>query len=160
MTLPCTPIQPTAEAISRACEIAWPANNDDCNKFVKAALSDFLAAGYFDGLNADGIVSKMKQPAGYWTQTTSIAAAIAGAKAGKIVIAGMTSAELGQEHGHLAIVVGCDGKQSGSVTVPVGYAGSLGNQSARLNGERLSGTFLAVTVQAEGINYFITSATA
>lgn len=160
MTLPCMPTQPIAQAIVKACELAWPANNDDCNKFVKAALADFLAAGYFDGLNADAMVGKMKQAAEAWILTTSIAAAIVGAKAGKVVIAGMTSEELGQKYGHLAIVVGCDGQHSGAVSVPVGYAGSLHNESARLNGGRLSGTFLATTVQEEGINYFITSATA
>jgi hypothetical protein len=157
MPVPCTPANTTALNITQSCDNTWAANNDDCNKFVKAALGSFLAAAYFDGLNADGIVGKMKTAAEGWTMTTAIADAIGGAKDGKVVIAGMTSAELGDTHGHLAVVVGCDGQVSGTVTVPVGYAGAL-NPIARLDGGRLSGTFQAEMVRSEGINYFIKAA--
>ena len=59
------------------------------------------------------------------------------AKAGKIVVAAMTAAALHDSHGHLAVVVGCDGQPSGETIVPIGYAGSIGNPAARLDGARL-----------------------
>lgn len=154
MTIPCTPNDATAKAITQSCEDNWAANNDDCNKFVKAALGGFLANAYFDGLDADGIIGKMESAAEAWTKTTSIDAAITDAKDGKAVIAGMTSDQLGDPHGHLAVVVGCDGQLSGTVIVPVGYAGSI-NAAARLDGGRLSGTFKADLVRSEGLNYFV-----
>jgi len=54
MPVPFTPANTTARDITQSCDATWAANNDDCNKFVKAALGSFLAAAYFDGLNADG----------------------------------------------------------------------------------------------------------
>jgi hypothetical protein len=159
MALPCTPANITARNIAQSCENAWPTNNDDCNKFVKAALGGFLGAGYFDGMNADAIVAKMKTASEGWKMTTVIADAIDGAKAGNVVIAGMTAAELSDTNGHLAVVVGCDGAVSGTVPVPQGYAGSL-TARARLDGGRLSGTFLPESVQDGKINYFIKPAAA
>jgi hypothetical protein len=162
MPIPCTPADPMALRIINACDAAYPTNNADCNKFVKAALKEFVDDGYFEGLNADGIVSKLRDPGESWSMTTVIATAIMLAKAGSIVVAGMTSAELGDTHGHLAVIVGCDGQLSSSAdgsssaTVPIAYAGSL-NAAARIAGKRLSGTFKAQMVRAEQINYYCKS---
>jgi len=154
MPVPCTPAAAVAKAIIASCDAQFAANCDDCNKFLKAALSDFLVEGYLEGLNADAIVTKLKSDGEGWGTSRSIAAAIAQAKAGKVVVAGMTSAALGQKHGHVAVVVGCDGKPSGEAIVPLGYAGSLDNPAARLDGGRLSGTFEATMVRSEKLDYY------
>jgi hypothetical protein len=159
MPIPCTPTDPMALKIIQACDAAYPANNTDCNQFVKAALTGFVDDGYFDGLNADAIVGKLKDPGEGWATATAIATAIMLAKAGNMVIAGMTSTELGDTNGHLAVVVGCDGQVStsddgsSSATVPIAYAGSL-HAPWRIAGARLSGTFKGAMVRAEQINYY------
>jgi hypothetical protein len=151
---PGTPDNPVAKLILDSCAAQFADNRSDCNKFLKAALGPFLAAGYLDGLDADGIVGKLADPAQGWQNSRDIATAIASAKAGNIVVAGMTSKALHQNHGHVAIVVGCDGQPSGGTIVPVGYAGSLGNPAAELDGGRLSGTFEAALVRSGRIDYY------
>lgn len=152
----CTPANATAQKLLASCATSYAGSNIDCNVFVKAACGDFVTDGFFDGLDADGIVNKLESTAG-WKKTLKIGEAIAAAKIGKVVIAGMTSSDLGDAHGHLAVVVGCDGQTSGTVTVPVGYAGSL-KPSARLNGGRLTGTFNAQTVREEKLPYYTRAA--
>ena len=154
MAGPCVPEDVVAKRILDNCAANFAANCGDCNQFLKAALSVFLNDGYFDGLNADGIVGKLQSPAEGWATSRQIATAIAMAKSGNVVIAGMTAAALGQNHGHLAVVVGCDGQPSGETIVPVGYAGSLDNPAARIEGTRLSGTFSATLVRSQGIDYY------
>ena len=154
MPAPCTPPNAVAQQIIASCEAAFPAHRGDCNQFVKAALGPFLVDGYFGVLDADGIVGKLKQSGEGWTCSRKIDDAIGAAKAGNVVIAGMTSAALSQQHGHVAVVVGCDGQVSGDVAVPVGYAGSLENPAAQLDGGRLSGTFAATMVRSEALDYY------
>jgi hypothetical protein len=152
MAVPCVPDDAVAKQIIASCDANFAANADDCNKFLKAALGDFLTPGYLDGLDADGILSKLKDPTEGWTTSRAIATAISMAQSGNVVIAGMRSIALGQTHGHVAVVVGCDGQRSGDTIVPLGYAGSLGNPRARLDGGRLSGTF--TLVRSEGLDYY------
>lgn len=154
MTTPCSPDNAAARKILESCANHFAATKDDCNKFLKAALGDFLPDHYLDGLNADGIVNKIKDANEGWTPTRDIATAIAKAKTGHIVVAGMTSTSLGHAHGHVAVVVGCDGAMSGSVTVPLGYAGALESPAARLEGGRLSGTFAATLVRSQQLDYY------
>ena len=154
MAGPCEPTDAVARKILASCVANFANNCDDCNKFLKAALSDFLAEGYLDNLNADGIVGKLQSSDEGWETSREIDTAIAKAKSGHLVVAGMTSAALGQHHGHVAVVVGCDGQVVGGITVPVGYAGSLGNPAARLEGGRLSQTFAASLVRSEGLDYY------
>lgn len=154
MAIPCNPADATAKKIADKCDAEFAGNKTDCNKFVKAALGPFLGAGYFDGLDADGIVGKLKKAGEGWTASRKISVAIAQAKAGKVVIAGMTSVDLGQQHGHLAVVVGCDGQLSDTIIVPLGYAGSIDAEDKRLSGGRLSGTFKAAWVREEKIDYY------
>jgi hypothetical protein len=154
MTVPCVPNDPVANQILQSCAANFAANNDDCNRFLKAALLQFLETGYLDGLNADAIVGKLRAGGSGWTATRSIGNAISQAKTGNIVVAGMTSADLHDSHGHVAVVVGCDGQVSGDTIVPMGYAGSL-SAAGRLEGGRLSGTFAASLVRSEGLDYYI-----
>jgi hypothetical protein len=154
MAVPCVPDNVVAKQILDSCAAQFAQNRGDCNQFLKAALGGFLVAGYLDGLNADGIVGKLQDPGEGWTASRDIPTAIAMAKAGNLVVAGMTSAALQQHHGHVAVVVGCDGQASGDTTVPIGYAGSLENPSAQLEGGRLSGTFAAAMVRAGELDYY------
>src|ERR1700761_2254731 len=105
MTVPCNPDNPVAAQIIASCEASFPANRGDCNQFLKAALAPFLPPNYFGELNADGIVALLQAPGAGWTQTRAIATAIAGAKAGGVVVAGMNSTALDAAHGHVAVVV-------------------------------------------------------
>jgi hypothetical protein len=94
MPVPCTPPNIVAKQIIDSCEAAFPAHRGDCNQFVKAALGPFLVDNYFGVLDADGIVGKLKQVGEGWTCSRKIVDAIGAAKAGHVVIAGMTSAAL------------------------------------------------------------------
>ena len=155
MPAPCNPDNPVAAQIIASCEASFPAKRGDCNQFLKAALAPFLPTAYFGDLNADGIVALLQAPGSGWTQTREIATVIAAAQAGNVVVAGMNSTALGAAHGHVAVVVGCDGQASGTAIVPIGYAGSLGNPAAQIAGARLSGTFPASMVRSQGLDYFI-----
>jgi len=155
MPVPCNPDNQVAAQIIASCEASFPANRGDCNHFLKAALAPFLPTAYFGNLKADAIVAKLQATGSGWSQTRAISQAIIAAKAGSLVIAGMTSTTRGAAHGHVAVVVGCDGQAHGKTTVPIGYAGSLGNTSAQICGAKLSGTFPAALVQSEGLDYYI-----
>lgn len=154
MPIPCVPENAVAKLIIDSCANSFAACRGDCNRFLKAALGPFLADGYLDGLDADEIVGKLQGPGEGWTASRDIKTAIARAKAGDVVIAGMTSKALAQKHGHVAVVVGCDGQQSGETIVPLGYAGALDNPAAQLDGGRLSGTFPATLVRTSGLDYY------
>ncbi len=154
MPVPCVPDNIVAKLIIDSCAANFAAHCGDCNQFLKAALGGFLAEGYLDGLDADGIVGKLQAADQCWTVSRDIPTVIAQAKAGQLVVAGMTAAALAQGHGHVAVVVGCDGQASGGTIVPMGYAGALGNPAAQLDGGRLSGTFAASMVRAGELDYY------
>jgi hypothetical protein len=154
MALPCIPDDAVAKQIIDSCAAAFAENSGDCNKFLKAALLEFLVAGYLDNLDADGIVGKLQSQGQGWTRSRDIGTAITKAKSGNVVVAGMTSTSLGQHHGHVAVVVGCDGQPSGGTIVPVGYAGSLESAEARIEGAKLSWTFAATLVQSQELDYY------
>ncbi len=143
------------DEILAECALAFSANSDDCNKYVKAVAGPFFDPDLFmgPGMNADAIVGQLRASADWTALGTDHTQAIAKAKAGKFVIAGMTSAELNSTNGHLAVVVGDDGKPSGSVLVPICYAGSL-NAAARVQRKRVSETFGAQVAQDKKISYF------
>ena len=156
----CEPDNEVARQILSQCVVKFPDNSGDCNQFLKAVASEFFDASIFSGLNADAIISLVKQDNSGWAITEQIPDAIAAAKAGKFVAAGMTSTDLqeyhpGTVHGHLAVVIGCDGQVSGTTVVPLGYAGSLENPAARISGTRLSGTFPPLAVRNQEVTYFV-----
>lgn len=155
----CEPDNATARQIIAQCVTQFPSNNTDCNQFLKAVARPYFGDGVFGGLNADEIVAQVTKAGSGWVTSKQIPDAISAAKNGQFVGAGMTSADLqpynpGTEHGHLAVVIGCDGQLSGTTIVPIGYAGSLGNPAARIAGARLSGTFPALAVRSQQVTYF------
>lgn len=143
------------DEILAECALAFSTNSDDCNKYVKAVAGPFFDPDLFTGpgMNADAIMGQLRASADWTALGTDHTQAIAAAKAGKFVIAGMTSAELNSTNGHLAVVVGDDGQLSGSVLVPICYAGSL-NAAARVQRKRVSETFGAQVARDKKISYF------
>jgi hypothetical protein len=142
-----------AEKIIAECRRWHPQFRRDCVDFVAAVMTQFFAEPVFDGnVFSDNAIDRLRRSP-RWRRTREIAEAIAAAKAGDFVIAALTSAELGQQHGHMAVVVGEDGRLSGTVVVPIAYAGSLGG--AAIHGERLSGTFRASLVRGQRVHYYI-----
>lgn len=143
------------DEILAECALAFRTSSNDCNKYVKAVSSAFFDPDLFTGpnMNADGVIALLQDSAD-WTQLNkSHREAIAKAKMGFFVIAGMTSTELQSSNGHLAVVVGDDGQMSGTELVPICYAGSL-NPAARVQRKRVSETFGAQVARESKISYF------
>ncbi len=145
----------TADKILAQCAAEWPTSNTDCNQFLKVVAKYFFEPDLFTGagMNADKIVGEMRTQA-VWTKLgTTHTSAISHAKAGKFVVAGMTSTEIGDTNGHLAVVIGDDGQNSGTVLVPICYAGSL-RAGGRVARKRVSETFNANDARESRISYF------
>lgn len=143
-----------AEKIIAKCIEAYPAHRGDCVDFVAEVLRHFLDQPGFDAaVLADEVVRRLRAAGSPWKRSYDIARAIAAAKAGDLVLAGLGSRELGAAHGHLALVIGIDGQRSGSVIVPMAYAGSIGRGA--IAGMRLSGSFPAALVRSAQVEYFI-----
>jgi hypothetical protein len=150
-TAPCAPENAKAAQILQTCEAVYESNKGDCNLFVKAASKPHFGE-IFRGLDADGIIGKLADAASGWTGTKSIVECVKQAQSGNFVIGGMTSEELGGDHGHLAVIVACPTQPSGNTRVPIGYAGSIGGAS--IKGDRLTTTFKAQSVRDEKVSYF------
>lgn len=143
----------TAEKIIQTCEANYDSTKGDCVDFAASVLKFYFKAPDFDGnVLADEVVARLKTARRGWTSTRSIATAIARAKMGDFVIAGMAGKDLGEAHGHLAVVVGVDNASSSGVVVPTAYAGSIG--AAAIRRAPLSKTFNAQKVRTEGIDYY------
>lgn len=143
-----------SEEIIKTCELKFTDSSTDCNKYIKAVSESFFNTGLFNGLNADEIIDFLSDEDHGWTNLgKNHVSAITDAKANKFVIAGMKSSELNDDHAHLAVVVGLDGQASGTIIVPICYAGSL-NPRARVSRKRVSETFNATFARENKISYF------
>jgi hypothetical protein len=109
-----------AADVIKVCEQVWSDSQTDGNAFVKAVAGGFNVA--FTG-QADDIMEQIKGPD--WTShdNDGIAASNA-AKSGRLVIGGMTSADLGQSRGHVVVVVAPTGPLAHG-KYPYAYWGSL-----------------------------------
>lgn len=143
------------DEILAECALAFGDNSEDCNKYVKAVSAPFFDPDLFTGpnMNADSIVATLRASSEWTNLGTSHDEAIKKAKMGQFVIAGMTSTELQSTNGHLAVVVGDDGQMSGTVRVPICYAGSL-NAAARVQRKKVSETFGTQAAGTSKISYF------
>ena len=117
--------------VQQACEDAFSANKDDCNKFVKAVASSLGVT--LDG-NADAIVAEVQGAP--WTyigndlEAAKNAANLAAQD--KLVIGGLTSGELAEAHGHVVVVVPASLVNG---IYPVAYWGSIAaGRAAKLRG--------------------------
>ncbi len=117
-----------AQRIINACEAAFEANKDDCNKFVKAVAAkfDIQITG-----NANAITDAI-QGAG-WTQLADGAAAAAKAADGHLVIGGLKGADQAtpSDHGHVVVVVKGDLEHD---KYPKAYWGRLGGTGSKNEG--------------------------
>jgi len=120
-----------AQKIIDACENNWDANSGDCNAFVKAVANE-VGINTLNG-NADQILQYVRSN---WSQITDINVTVPpkrkedlakeAADNGKLVICGLTAAELGGGHGHVCVVVSGPMVTAGSgKTYPTGYWGML-----------------------------------
>ncbi len=142
-----------AEKIIATCDACYDTNNDDCNKFLKAVAVNYFYDIGFGAKDADGIVAFLDTAANGWTSLNKDPQqAINNALDNKFVVAGMTSAELNDDHGHLAVVVGQPGELSGAVIVPMCYAGSIGDSAVR--DKRVSETFPALAARNGRVRYY------
>jgi len=110
-------LNPNAERILNSCKNLWDANKKDCNAFVKAVAADCVIK--LEG-QADDIVGAIKT--GEWRKEADGPAALKAAEEGRLVIGGMTGADLGDGHGHVIVVVA---KASDNPKYPIAYWGTL-----------------------------------
>lgn len=124
------PIYDTTSAtdITAICKQEWTAAKADCNQFVRAVAN---RVGVSLSGNADQILSDITK--GQWIDhgVDGVAASVA-AQAGHLVIGGLTSTELSDQHGHVVVVVPPTGPL-GKGKYPYAYWGSL-NPAIRENG--------------------------
>jgi hypothetical protein len=103
-------MDPNAQKVIDACFNDWDANQNDCNKFVKAVSADLNVPIPADA-DADGIIEFLKNAAD-WQQLTQGdgPGAKQAADSGKYVIGGLESTELvpPQDHGHVLVVLSGD----------------------------------------------------
>jgi len=143
-----------AEKIIEVCKSQFPMASTTCNGYVGAVAKSFFTSPSFDPSKlADDIIDQLNNSADWTKLGTSNAKAIADAKANKFVIAGMIAEDLEADHGHLAIVIGMDGALSGTVIVPICYAGSLKTEG-RVQNQRISSTFPTSCARNEEISYY------
>lgn len=145
----------TDRKIIAQCAVKFPSEKDDCNGFLKAVSNVFFEPDLFSGsdMNADRIIDTLNSDA-KWEKLGKVhKTAVDRAKTGKFVIAGMKSNELSSAHGHVAVIISDDMQNSGTVPVPICYAGSI-NNNARVARGRVSGTFGVTPARESKISYF------
>jgi len=131
-------MDPKAQSVIDNCKNYWPAHKDDCSGFVKAVCAG-LGVVMSNGL-ADDIVAYINDAANGWELLTDVTDAAGNvttrkeevakeaADAGQLVLCGMTSQELGEAHGHVAVIISAALIYSNlnKNYYPVGYWGKLG----------------------------------
>lgn len=119
-----------ADGIIKVCEEKFDANQDDCNRFVKAVASAF---GITLTGNADAITDEI-QGAG-WTRLADGVAAAESAAAGNLVIGGLKGADLAspEAHGHVVVVVRGELNRGKYPSAYWGRLGGGGRKNATIN---------------------------
>ena len=114
-----------ADKVTAACVKEFAAHSGDCSGFVHAVGADLGVA--IDGM-ADAIVGTLRA-GGPWVKLPDGPAALASAKAGKLVIAGLRGDEqaVPNAHGHVVVVV--DGPLAHG-RYPSAYWGQFGGTGA------------------------------
>lgn len=97
------PTAGTGARVIAACEATFEANKSDCSRFVKA-VARAVGVQLDAGLDADGILAYLaRTPA--WRRLSDGREAATEAETGHLVVGGMTGSDLGDEHGHVVVVV-------------------------------------------------------
>ena len=143
-------MDPKAQNVIDTCQNDWEANKADCSGFLKAVCAD-LGVAMSAGL-ADDIVAWFRDVTNGWEQLTDVTddagnvvtrkeeLAKNRADAEELVLCGLTSAELGQPHGHVAVVVSAPLVFSGQNNnyYPIAYWGKLGGVGGEHQGLNFS----------------------
>ena len=130
-------MDPNAQQVINVCQASWAANQGDCSAFIKAVCAALVVP--MSPGQADDIVQYFRDPANGWEALKDGVDAAGNvirkeevakerADAGKLVLAGMTAAELGDANGHVAVVISAAlifSVQNNNY-YPVGYWGQLG----------------------------------
>lgn len=120
-----------AAKVVEVCRKKWPGNKGSCNGFVNAVTSEFELplAG-----TADQILDTITAAGSDWKKLADGVAAKAAAEQGKLVVAGLRSADFenATAHGHVVIVV--PGPMNPGGWAPAAYWGSLNSDVADKGG--------------------------
>lgn len=119
-----------AQKVIKACKDTWPGSKGSCNGFVQDAAAELGVA--LSG-TADEILAAITATGSGWTKVANGVAAKAAAEKGKLVVAGLDSASLGDAHGHVVIVVA--GAMNPGGWAPAAYWGSLNATIAAKGGD-------------------------
>jgi hypothetical protein len=132
-----------------------PIPKEDCNCYIKNACRQFVTALPFDtpAFDADAIIGELARTGSGWNSVgTDPDAAAAAANAGNVVVAGLTSNELGENNGHVALVViGTEYSGTWGRDLPRCVAGAI-NPVARVKDRGVQFSFPAK--KAMEIRYF------
>ena len=132
-----------------------PAPKEDCNCYIKNAARALVSNLPFDdpSFDADAIIAELERMKSGWTALkTDPDKAMKHADKGDVVIAAMTSTDLGEKHGHLAfVIIGKEASGTWKRNFPRCCAGAL-NAGARVTDRGVHFTF--PTKQAMDIRYF------
>ena len=114
-----------------------PGAKSDCNKFVKAVCASLLTDPFKAGASADDITNNIRDSA--WRGANNWIgldkdpdAAKKAADKGDLVIGGATSTDLGQNHGHVVVVVSCEKLWKGFGYASWGTLGGTGKVNEKM----------------------------
>jgi hypothetical protein len=130
-------MDPNAQKVIDNCQFLWPANQRDCSGFVKAVCTG-LAVAMSPG-QADDIVAYFRDPFNQWTPLIDVLDATGAvtkrkeqvakeaADDGLLVLCGLTSTELNDTNGHVAVIISAAlvHSRDNNNDYPVGYWGEL-----------------------------------
>lgn len=133
--------------VAEACRSLWAMNKEDCGAFVRAVAAHFRKPLAGD---ASAIVATIG--AAPWRQLRDGRAAADAAAAGELVIAGLTAAELGDNHGHVVVVVPSDGPLA-HLRYPYAYWGSLNPAVREKGGEGTTLNWCFPTAHRDRVHY-------
>lgn len=132
-----------------------PLPKEDCNCFIKNSCRQFISTLSFDNLtfNADDILRAVSRADSGWTALgANPDSAVSAVSEASVVIAGLSSAELEDSNGHLALVVtGTEFSGTWSRSFPRCIAGSV-NSGARVKDRGVQFTF--PVKKAPSVRYF------
>ncbi len=127
-----------AEKVVDACIKHFEDNKKDCNNFLKAVAKELGIKDFEDGDDADKIIERLEASPEGWTKLKrgDNDDAHKQAVAGNFVVAGLTSKDMSEKHGHVAVATSGEMVFSGSdqTSYPRGFWGTLGSEGKDCEG--------------------------
>jgi hypothetical protein len=131
---------PEAQKVIDTCQDVFDNTSgasSDCNKFVKAVCDKFSVNPFASGDDADDITNDIRDST--WLATNGWTGldkdpvkAKSAADEGKLVIAGATGSDLGQNHGHVVVVVSSESLWKNYPYGSWGTLGGVGKTNAKM----------------------------